>query len=307
MERIRKDSCGLKVSPDPSPLVAGPVSCDLASHAFVRLPIASLLELRRRPEPVVGPGLPTGFFKHVDEQTIAGVAAVFRAVHEGELDPRSFRDWGVLAAPLYLGQSSMAASWQRFHAEGAWGVSPHVIPHRSLHAMSGTVSHALKIHGPNLGVGGCQGAAADALLAATAMLARGRTPGIWVVLTAMTPDLPLTLAGEVHPEAVAVGLALALLPARLKGGGLRLRVRARPEGSTGLIAGGNGGRFDLFRLCASLDDLTRNGPGTKTQVVSEVEPRVEIGWASEGKTGYADLPARVPAAGPVPTGAEAEL
>src|SRR5438067_465552 len=68
------------------------------------------------------------------------------------------------------------------------GLSPHFIPHRSQHAISGTISQALKIHGPNFGAGGGPGAAAEALLAGAVLLEGSRLPGVWVVLTGWDPE-----------------------------------------------------------------------------------------------------------------------
>ena len=131
------------------------------------------------------------------------------------LHATSFRDWGVVAAPRFLGQPAMAAALKRFQAEGAWGVSPHLIPHRSLHSISGTVSQALKIHGPNFGVGGGPGGPADALLAAAAMLEGQHLPGVWLVLRLpWTPSRRRTKRDGRRPGGMCVGLALALRPIR---------------------------------------------------------------------------------------------
>jgi hypothetical protein len=98
----------------------------------------------------------------------------------------------------------MAAALQRFAAEGAWGVSPHLIPHRSRHSISGTVSQALKIHGPNFGVGGGPGGTVEVLLAATALLEGKRLPGVWIVLTCLDPESPPDEAGRLAPGTRAV-------------------------------------------------------------------------------------------------------
>jgi hypothetical protein len=135
-----------------------------------------------------GEALPPSFLKHADEQTVVGLAAVFQAIHRFGLVGNSFTDWGVLAGPRFLGRACLAVALQRFALEGAWGVSPHLIPHRSLHSISGTVSQALSIHGPNIGVGGGPAGAAETLLAAAALLSDGRLPGVWVVLTGWDPE-----------------------------------------------------------------------------------------------------------------------
>jgi hypothetical protein len=181
--------------------------------------------VRRRPGPTEGrEPLPPSFLKHADEQTVAGLAAAFQAIHDHGLRDTDFTEWGVLGAPRFLGRPAMAAALQRFLAEGAWGVSPHMIPHRSLHALSGTVSQAFKIHGPNFGVGGGPGGTAEALLAAAALLAGDRLPGVWLVLTALEPEQVPDNSGHPLPGSRAVGLALALAPAGAPRGRLALRV-----------------------------------------------------------------------------------
>jgi hypothetical protein len=145
----------------------------------------ALPALRKAPGPVPAP-LPLTFLKQADEQTVAGLAAVCRAAQVHGLDLSSQAEWGVIAAPELPGRTGMAAALQAYAREGAWGISPHLIPHRSLHSLSGTVSQALGLHGTNYGVGGGPGALAESLLAAGALLADGRLPGLWVVLTSAT-------------------------------------------------------------------------------------------------------------------------
>ncbi len=84
-------------------------------------------------------------------------------------------------------------AWRRrlrsFKAEGVWGTSPHLIPHFALHSPSGTISLALGLHGPNLGVGGGLHAAAEGFLAAMTWLSAGVVPGVWLVLSGWSPEL----------------------------------------------------------------------------------------------------------------------
>ena len=67
-----------------------------------------------------------------------------------------------------MGRAAVAAGLQRYQNEGAWGASPHLPPHRSLHSPSGTISQLFKIHGPNYGVCGGPGCATEILAAAAA-------------------------------------------------------------------------------------------------------------------------------------------
>jgi hypothetical protein len=269
----RKDSCRLKPPKDQSPGGPRGVSCEVAAFASVRIPYDSLPDVRRNPEPVFGLPLPTSTFKHLDEQTVAGLAAVCRAIRDYGLDPAGFREWGVLAAPHFLGQSLMVTSLNRFHAEGAWGVSPHVIPHHSLHSISGTVSQVFKIHGPNLGVGGGQGGTAETLLAASAWLGHRRVPGAWVVITTLEGTGRLDDEGHPPAECMCVALAIALLPTRTDSSALRLRFSPADGRATARP-------LDLGRLSAALEQ-SRTTRGAGGQVVSTA-PRVDLEWGRAG-------------------------
>jgi hypothetical protein len=199
--------------PKPAALTTNPVCFVLAAHAATSVPVESLGELRRNLAPPGGSPLPANFLKHADEQSIAGLTAVFGAITAHGLAPDEFRDWGVVGAPSFLGRAAMNASLPRFLVEGAWEVSPHMIPHRSLHATSGSVSQALKIHGPNFGAGGGPGAEMEGLLAAVALLHSMSLPGVWLVSTWLDPELSADrTTGRPLPGTRSCGLALALLP-----------------------------------------------------------------------------------------------
>ena len=244
------------------------VSCDLAADATVRAGLESLPELRKHPGSVHGEPVPPSLLKHADEQTVAGLVAVCQALASPALQATDFRDWGVAAAPRFLGRPAMAAALQRFQAEGAWGVSPHLIPHRSLHSLSGTVSQALKIHGPNFGVGGGPGGVAEVLLAATAMLERRKLPGVWVVLTCLDPELAPDESGRPASGTKCVGLALALMPIRRGAAGRHMRLVCGAPGQDSSSAANRAGEFDLRRLVALLDSLRGDRRGNATVVHS---------------------------------------
>jgi hypothetical protein len=220
----------------------------VAAAATVRVALESLPDLRRHPGPVCGEPLPPSFLKHADEQTVAGLAAVYKAIQVAGLQTTRFHDWGVVAAPRFLGRPAMAAALQRFQAEGAWGVSPHLIPHRSLHAVSGTISQALKIHGPNFGVGGGPGGPAEALVTAAAMLEGQKLPGVWVVLTCLDPERGPDEMGRPATGTLCIGLALALAPLRADGSRIRLRVVCGTLARESPQPSGPASGFDLLRL-----------------------------------------------------------
>jgi hypothetical protein len=265
------------------------VCCDLAADAVVRVGLESLAERRRQPGPQPGEPLPASFLKHADEQTVAGLSAVYTAIHDGGLQTTNFHDWGVIAAPRFLGRPAMAAALQRFQTEGAWGVSPHLIPHRSLHSISGTVSQALKIHGPNFGVGGGPAGVAEALLAATAMLEGQKLPGVWLVATCLDPEQAPDETGRPAAGTDCVGQALALVPIRTSHSGIQLRVVCGTpsdealRGSSGIADAPPA--FDLAQL-ASLLQLLRDKSSADTRVVArldavsrlELSRTVSSGW-----------------------------
>jgi hypothetical protein len=229
----------------------------VAAHGWVRVPAEAVADLRRQPGPAAGLSLPANLLRQCDEQTVVALAAVLRAVHDHGLDPETLTDWGVLAAPLYLGRAALAAALHRFRAEGAWGVSPHLVPHRSMHSPSGALSFALKMRGPNFGVGGGPGCASEALLAAAALLARRRPPGVWVVFSAFEPNAPPDRLGGHAAGVACAALALALTPPGAGRAAARLRVRpasapAAPPQPTALARG-----LTPFRLQALFEALAR--------------------------------------------------
>jgi hypothetical protein len=234
------------------------------------VPLEAVAELRRCPGP--GAALPLSFLKHSDEQTVAGLAAVYHAIDEHGLGRTSFADWSVLGGPCALGRPTLASALQKFLEEGAWGVSPHLIPHRSLHSLSGTISHALKIHGANFGVGGGLTSPAEALLAASAMLGLGRAPGIWVVLTSFEPDgVAPDRTGNLPPDTHLLGVALALMPSHPEWTGPRLHFRAGEP--TALMAP----PLDLPRLAGLLDRLQGPLPGSLACELAS-GARLELQW-----------------------------
>jgi hypothetical protein len=186
-----------------------PVACVVAAYGRVQVTLEDVPALRLRPGPGMDQSLPPNLLKHADEQTIAGLAAVLHAIADFELSTTSFDEWGIVAAPCFLGRATLVLSRERFAVEGAWGLSPHFIPHRSQHAISGTISQVLKVHGPNFGAGGGPGAVREALVAG-AVLAYD-TPGVWVVLTGWEPELIPDADGRPIDPVVCQAVALALV------------------------------------------------------------------------------------------------
>jgi hypothetical protein len=159
----------------------------------------------------------------------------------------------------------MAATLQRFAAEGAWGVSPNLIPHRTLHSMSGTLSQMLKIHGPNLGIGGGPGSLLEVLRIATAMLHGDRLPGLWIVLTGWDPE-PIT-DNTCEPSAAAhcLGVAMALTVARPGWRGRRLRLA---QGEAGRSGGPPCAPFHARKAHGKPDTSSKQRAGTTDDLLS---------------------------------------
>jgi hypothetical protein len=186
--------------------------------------------LRRHPDTTGRVKFSPAFLKHSDEQSVVGLAALFCAVENAGLSIKEMTQWGVLAASRHMGRVATAAVFQRTTREGAAAASPLIIPHRSLHSASGTITQALGIHGPNYGVGGGPGHIGEGILAALTLLAEVELPGLWLVLTEWDPE-PVP-GGDPNAPATCHGLALALAPVSVAQAPLRLRLAAN-HASTG--------------------------------------------------------------------------
>src|SRR5262245_66087485 len=64
--------------------------------------------------------------RYVDDQSVAALAATLDAI--GERNIAEFRDYAIVAAPRAIGKIMLAASMEKNDTEGAWGVSPQIIP-----------------------------------------------------------------------------------------------------------------------------------------------------------------------------------
>ena len=202
----------------------------IAASSMLRASPDVIAQRRRQPVVVGREAMSASFLKHAEDQTILAMWAVLEALADAGWSERSFADWGVVAAANYFGRASIAQDIARFQQEGPWGISPHSIPHQSLHAISGTISQALKIHGPNFGIGGGANAGPDAFLLATALCADGSLPGLWLVLTGHANEvIPVPAGGTTGiPDCLAVALALTADDAAA---GLRLSIGQHDDDS----------------------------------------------------------------------------
>jgi beta-ketoacyl synthase-like protein len=211
------------------PALETTVRCRVAASGVLRGSAEAIAQWRKQPMVVGTAKWPISFLKHSDDQTVMAVQAVLWAMEQQGWQDRSFTDWGIIAAPGMFCRIANAQTIRRYEQEGAWGVAPNLIPHHSLHAISGTLSQLLKIHGPNLGVGGATNPETSALLIAGAMLMDRRLPGLWVVLTGHEAEW-IPAADGSHPIApICQAVALALTATDPTATGLHLSIGQIPE------------------------------------------------------------------------------
>ncbi len=189
---------------------------DVAAIGFCQMSRSEIAAQRRNPGTLPdGTGLiAPSALRYSDEQTVVALTALQQAVgHLLETDDSFSNRWGVVAASRFLGRSHLQQALKRFHAEGVWGVSPHLIPHYALHSPAGTLSLALRIHGPNLGTGGGRFASTEGLLTALSWLVSGVVPGVWFVTSGWSPELEPDDDGQPRVATECQAIALGLVPA----------------------------------------------------------------------------------------------
>lgn len=200
----------------------------VAASAMIAARVAELPALRECPGPTAGRALPPRFLRYSDEQTVVGLAAVLQAMAAPALRDGPFDDWGVLAAPHFPGRVVGAGAFARFARDGSATVSPHIIPHSSLHSLAGAVSVGLGLHGPNFGVGGGPQAMSEGLTAALTFLDGRMMNGLWLVITGWDPEPIPDGAGSTATDSVCCGMAMALVPHPTAGGRV-LRLTTGPR------------------------------------------------------------------------------
>jgi hypothetical protein len=210
----------------PTVTSATPLECDIVAHAAVQVPTDQVAPLRRNPGTLQVKTFTPAMLRLADEQTVVAISAVFQAIERHGLAGTDFTHWGILGTPTFLGRSTVVHAILRFRKDGAWGVSPHIIPHRLLHAVSGTLSQVLGVHGPNYGVGGGPDGISEALLTAMTLINTEKLPGLWLMLTGHDPEPTLDEEGLITSPGVCVAMALALAAPQPGHRGLRLRLDA---------------------------------------------------------------------------------
>ncbi len=272
------------------------LECGIAAFGVADLDDERLAVIRKAPEAQMSIPLAPSVARHCDEQTLASLFAVGEAMRRMQSPASDFQAWGIVASTRYLGRSFFSQSLDKFDREGPWNTSVQVVPHRSLHSTSGTISLALGCHGPNVGVGGAIDGEGQALLTAASMLDEFALSGVWLVLAGWSPELNIDAVGQPTHAARCHALALALKPAGEVPGGLQLRIV--PD-------------HDPFDQSAAAAENTRNSSWLslmttllhkEPQNLNVIAPlcdglRAELVWKSVGAAALHEAPAPLLATG----------
>ena len=199
------------------------LECCLSSYAITRVSYDEANALRKQPERLAG-NLSYSVLRHLDEQTMACMAATGAAIQKYEGRPENFDRWGVVTSSRYLGRASFIQNLDKFSKEGPWNVSIQVVPNRSLHSPASTVGFALGCHGPCVGVGGGRDGETDAWISAVSLLEHHKLQGVWVVFCGWEPDELVDMEGKAINNAECTALAVALTPSSMEGPLARLRI-----------------------------------------------------------------------------------
>jgi hypothetical protein len=208
----------------PPKRVSQSIDADILSWGTVRALPEELAHWRKQPTPMLPEAFSPSLIRQSEEQTVAALWAVCEAAAGMDVKADAFADWGVIAAPRLLGRAGNALSFEQFAQEGPWGISPHAIPHQSLHAVSGTISQALKAHGPNFGIGNGPRSANDVWLTAATLLSEESLPGIWLVIVGHSDEYIPAFDKAASPRVACEAIALALAPTQGERTGMHLRI-----------------------------------------------------------------------------------
>ena len=226
-----------------------PATCGIAAQAYVEARLSQIGELRDRPAPAGSPALPPRFLRHCDEQTVVGIHAVLNAIASLPAERRGCGRHGVVAASCQAGRLATAVSLASLPTKGAVGVSPHIVPQCSLHAVAGAVSVAFGMHGPNVGIGGGPDAVAEGLFTAISLVqpeAGADADGVWLILSDWAEEPALDATAAVVGDPTCRALALFLEAAAATPLGLEVR-----------FPGGPAVRADSSELGDPLGDFAR--------------------------------------------------
>jgi hypothetical protein len=169
-----------------------------------------LAVIRKTPPACFSSRLAPQLLKHSEEQTLASLVAVYQAMAEFDLTDEDFSQWAVVSSSRFMARSAFAAAIDKYRVDGPWGVSVQVIPHRTPHAVSGTISLALRAHGPCIGLNGGQGGDNTALIALPCLLRNSERAGAWMVFSGWSPELLVDRSGKPTSDSTCVAVAVAL-------------------------------------------------------------------------------------------------
>jgi hypothetical protein len=156
---------------------------DVVASASAVIPAEETSRLR---EPLVAAfrdRVSNALLKQADEQSLVALRAFCNLFERWPELRQPDPHWGLVVAPRVPGRKRVIESIGKFREQGAWSISPHIIPHCTLHSLAGLLSQVLDLHGPNIGTGGKPGCEGEAIAVACTWLAAERLPGLWIVLT----------------------------------------------------------------------------------------------------------------------------
>ncbi|WP_020470266.1 hypothetical protein [Zavarzinella formosa] len=179
----------------------------VAAVGRVICPVSEIPSLRAPLQQFFGDKISVSILKQADELTLFSLAALRSAIIQYGITKEQQAGWGVAANPCLPGRNRMKDSLEKYHAQGAWSVSPHYIPHCLLHSLSGLLSQALGINGPNMGIGGVPGTQEDVCLGMASWIAGGDVTGGWMVWANWRDDI--STGPNAIGEAFVVGVESA--------------------------------------------------------------------------------------------------
>jgi len=182
----------------------------IIARGSARLTLAELAATRKEPPACFSAKLTPQLLKHSDEQTLASLVALYAAIADFGMAAEDFGPWGVVSLSRSLGRGAFAAVMDKYRIDGAWGVSVQVIPHRTPHAVSGTISLGLGMHGPAIGANGGPDGDATALLVLPGLFAERHWRGVWLVCSEWSPELAIDGSGRPISDSVCLATAVAL-------------------------------------------------------------------------------------------------
>ncbi len=198
------------MSPDFTPSLVDEVSLDVRAWGAAQLTPLELAATRKQSFVHQRESLTPRFLKHSDDQTLASLAAIFRAINTADFRDEDFADWSIISASMYLGRQAFARVLAQYPQTGPWGVPVHVIPNCTPHAISATIGVGLGCHGPTIGVNGGMHGELDSFLSAACLLTERNRRGVWIVLSGWCPEPTIDEQGEMATDSCCQAVALAL-------------------------------------------------------------------------------------------------